>query len=88
VTGDIGDLPAALPGRIQGAEQIARTSLAVASLVPGMTLLERTVNGQPGLVAQLDGGIVTVVAFDFAGDRISRIWGVRNPRKLRPWTAG
>jgi hypothetical protein len=33
---------------------------------------------------------VTVFAFDFsdpgAGDRISRIWAVRNPEKLRPWT--
>jgi RNA polymerase sigma-70 factor (ECF subfamily) len=73
---------------IEGAEQIARYALDLAGRVPGLTILERTVNGQPGLVAQLDGGIVTVVAFDFAGDRISRIWGVRNPRKLRPWTAG
>jgi RNA polymerase sigma-70 factor (ECF subfamily) len=26
------------------------------------------------------------MAFDLAGDRISRIWAVRNPEKLRPWT--
>jgi RNA polymerase sigma-70 factor (ECF subfamily) len=56
--------------------------------VPGLTLLERTVNGQPGLVAQLDGVTVTVFAFDIAGDRISHIWAVRNPGKLRPWTTG
>ena len=32
-----------------------------------MTFLERTVNGQPGLVAQQDGVTVTVFAFDIAG---------------------
>jgi hypothetical protein len=52
----------------------------------GVTFLERTVNGQPGLVAQQDGVTVTVCAFDMAGDRITRIWAVRNPGKLRPWT--
>jgi RNA polymerase sigma-70 factor (ECF subfamily) len=85
VTGDIGDLPAALPGPVQGAEQIARTSLAVASLVPGMTLLERTVNGQPGLVAQQDGVIVAVYAFETAGEKITRIWAILDHSKLRPW---
>jgi len=53
-----------------------------------VTILERMVNGQPGLVAQLDDVIVTVFAFEVAGDRIKRIWAVRNPEKLRPWTTG
>ncbi|MCW2917642.1 MAG: polymerase, sigma-24 subunit, subfamily, partial [Actinomycetia bacterium] len=53
-----------------------------------VTFLERTVNGQPGLVAQQDGVTVTVFAFHIAGDRIKHIWAVRNPEKLRPWTAG
>lgn len=53
-----------------------------------MTFLERTVNGQPGLVAQQNGVTVTVFAFHITGDRIKIIWAVRNPEKLRPWTAG
>jgi hypothetical protein len=53
-----------------------------------VTILERTVNGQPGLVAQQDGVTTTVLAFDLAGDRIRSIWVVRNPDKLRPWTTG
>jgi RNA polymerase sigma-70 factor (ECF subfamily) len=57
-------------------------------LPPGLTILERTVNGQPGLVTQQDGVTVTVFAFDIAGDRIKHIWAVRNPEKLRPWTTG
>jgi RNA polymerase sigma-70 factor (ECF subfamily) len=74
---------------IEGAEQIARAWVEIASRVPSnMTFLERTVNGQPGLVAQQDGVTVTVFAFAIAGERIKHIWAVRNPEKLRPWTAG
>jgi hypothetical protein len=52
-----------------------------------LAILERTVNGQPGLVVQLD---VTgaVFAFYITDGRISRMWAVRNPDKLRsPTTA-
>ncbi|MER7129853.1 RNA polymerase sigma factor SigJ [Streptosporangium saharense] len=71
---------------IEGSERIARYVIAIADLVPGLTILERTVNGQPGLVAQRDGVTVTVAAFDASGDRIRQIWVVRNPEKLWPWT--
>ena len=41
---------------IEGSEQIALAWVGIANRVPGnMTFLERTVNGQPGLVAQQDG---------------------------------
>ncbi|MGH3501406.1 MAG: RNA polymerase subunit sigma-24, partial [Nocardioidaceae bacterium] len=73
---------------IQGAEQIARYAFAIAARAPDLTLLERSVNGQPGLVAQLDGVTVTVIAFAVAADRITHIWSIRNPEKLRPWTTG
>jgi len=88
-TGDAGGLADAVTLRpIEGAEQIARACLDVARMAPGLTILERTVNGQPGLVAQQAGVTVTVFAFDVAGDRIRHIWAVRNPDKLRPWTTG
>jgi RNA polymerase sigma-70 factor, ECF subfamily len=71
---------------IEGGEQIARAWVEIANRAAGtMTFAERPVNGQPGLVAQQDGRIVTVFAFDVAGDRIRHIWVVRNPDKLRPW---
>jgi anaerobic glycerol-3-phosphate dehydrogenase len=50
-----------------------------------MTLLEGTVNGQPGLAAQQDGVTVPAFAFDIADDRIRYIWAIRNPEKLQPW---
>jgi RNA polymerase sigma-70 factor, ECF subfamily len=51
-------------------------------------ILERTVNGQPGLIAQQDGITVTVFAFEIADGQITHIWAIRNPGKLRPWTTG
>jgi RNA polymerase sigma factor (sigma-70 family) len=74
---------------IEGSEQIARAWIEIASRKPGnMTFLERTVNGQPGLVAEQDGVIITVFAFEVTDDRIRHIWVVRNPEKLRSWTTG
>jgi RNA polymerase sigma factor (sigma-70 family) len=74
---------------IEGGEQIARAWVEIAKHgLSDMTLVERTVNGQPGLVAQHHGVTVTVFAFHIAGDRIKHIWAVRNPEKLRPWTTG
>ena len=86
-TGDGGGLVRAEARPLEGAERIARY---LAGLVgrPGLTILERTVNGQPGLVAQVDGTTIAVYAFDVADGRIKHIWTVLNPDKLRPWTTG
>jgi RNA polymerase sigma-70 factor (ECF subfamily) len=88
VTADGGGLVPAALHPVEGAEQIARYLNDLAARAPGLTILERTVNGQPGLIAQLSGATVTVFAFDITGDHITRIWAIRNPDKLRPWTAG
>ena len=85
---DGGGLVTAFLEPIEGSEQIARAWMEIARQARGTTFLERTVNGQPGLIAQQNGVTVTVFAFQFAGDRIKHIWAVRNPEKLRPWTAG
>jgi RNA polymerase sigma-70 factor (ECF subfamily) len=50
-------------------------------------LAERTVNGQPGLVATQDGVPVSVYAFEIAENKIKNIWVVLNPEKLRAWRA-
>jgi len=86
-TADGGGLALTFLHPIEGGEQIARAWVELADrATSNMTIFERTVNGQPGLVAQQDGVTVTVFAFDVAGDRIKHIWVVRNPEKLRPWT--
>jgi RNA polymerase sigma factor (sigma-70 family) len=88
MTADGGGLVSAALRPIEGGDQVARFLVELADRAPSMVFLERTVNGQPGLVAQQDGVTETVFAFDIADDRIARIWAVRNPSKLRPWTTG
>jgi RNA polymerase sigma-70 factor (ECF subfamily) len=84
---DSGGLAVTFRHPIEGSDAIARAWVELARRATGSTtLLERTVNGQPGLVAQQDGVTVTVFAFDVAGDQIKHIWVMRNPEKLRPWT--
>jgi RNA polymerase sigma factor (sigma-70 family) len=70
---------------VVGSEEIARRFADLADAIRHQTVVEATVNGQPGLVAQEDGVTVTVLAFDVVGGRITRIWAVRNPDKLRSW---
>ena len=87
VIADGGGLVPASLSPVEGAGEISRYMVGLFELAPDLVFLERTVNGQPGLVAQQDGVTVTVFAFEFAEDRIKRIWAVRNPEKLRPWTS-
>jgi RNA polymerase sigma-70 factor (ECF subfamily) len=88
-TADGGGLATTFLDPIHGGEQIARAWIEIANRsLDDVTLLERTVNGQPGLVALHGDRILTVFAFDVAGDRIRHVWAVRNPEKLRRWTAG
>jgi RNA polymerase sigma-70 factor, ECF subfamily len=83
---DGGGLASAELRPTEGGEHVAHACIKIAGRLPDLTLLERTVNGQPGLVAQVDGVTVTVYAFAVAAGRITRIWAIRNPEKLRPWT--
>lgn len=85
-TADGGGLVSAMLHPVRGSAAIAHYLVDLASKAPALTLLERTVNGQPGLVLEHEGTIAAVMAFEVAGDRIKHIWAVRNPEKLRPWS--
>jgi RNA polymerase sigma-70 factor (ECF subfamily) len=83
---DGGGLADAALTPVKGADAIAEGLVNVVNISGELELLERVVNGQPGLVTR-DGGFTdTVIAFDVDGERIRRIWIVRNPQKLRSWT--
>ncbi|MFF4381631.1 RNA polymerase sigma factor SigJ [Kitasatospora sp. NPDC001547] len=86
MTADGGGLAGAALRPVAGGERIARYLVHMADKAPGLALLERSVNGRPGLVARAGGVTATVAAFGLADGRIARIWAVRNPEKLRPWT--
>ncbi|MFH8976134.1 RNA polymerase sigma factor SigJ [Streptomyces sp. NPDC017890] len=83
---DGGGLVQAAPAPVEGGERVARYLVDLAERAPGLVLLERTVNGRPGLVLRLEDATVAVMSLDVTGDRVTHIWGVRNPEKLRPWT--
>ncbi|GHB37353.1 RNA polymerase sigma24 factor [Streptomyces viridiviolaceus] len=85
---DGGGLVSAALRPVEGCEQVARHLVDLAARAPGLEILERSVNGRPGLVLRLDGATVSVMAIDVSDDRITHIWGVRNPDKLRSWTTG
>ncbi|MER8047381.1 RNA polymerase sigma factor SigJ [Streptomyces sp. NPDC094032] len=88
MTADGGGLVGTVLRPVEGGARIADYLLFIAGKAPGLRLLERSVSGRPGLVAQVGGVTVTVAAFDLGEDdgRVRRIWVVRNPEKLRPWS--
>ncbi|MFI7537446.1 RNA polymerase sigma factor SigJ [Streptosporangium sp. NPDC049376] len=83
---DGGGAVGTVPHPVEGGARIARYMVAIADMAPGLELLERSVNGMPGLVARRAGVVTTVAAFDVADGHVTRIWVVRNPEKLRLWT--
>ncbi|MDP5313780.1 RNA polymerase sigma factor SigJ [Streptomyces poriferorum] len=85
MTADGGGLVGTALRPIEGGALIAQYMVAIADKAPGLELLERSVNGAPGLVAQRGGAVMTVASFEIVDGRITRIWVVRNPEKLRPW---
>ncbi|POX51031.1 RNA polymerase sigma factor SigJ [Streptomyces sp. Ru72] len=90
MTADGGGMVGTVLRPVEGGARIAQYMVAIADKAPGLELLERSVNGVPGLVARRAGVVMTVASFDVSDGRVTRIWAVRNPEKLRPWsgTAG
>ena len=88
ITSDGGGQATAARHPVEGAGLVSRFLAGIAARAPDLTVAERTVNGQPGLIAQRGGTTVTVLAFSIEGDRITRIWAIRNPDKLRAWSPG
>ncbi|MEU0094883.1 RNA polymerase sigma factor SigJ [Kribbella sp. NPDC006257] len=82
---DGGGIVPAFIDPIEGAERIATLLVDLAGRAPDLHFSERTVNGQPGLVAERAGEIAAVYAFDVVDNRIKHLWIVRNPEKLGPW---
>ncbi|MFE2165100.1 RNA polymerase sigma factor SigJ [Streptomyces sp. NPDC059447] len=85
MTADGGGMVGTVLRPVVGGRSIAEYLIHISDKAPGLTLLERTVNGRPGLVAQHTGISVTVAAFEVSDGRVSAIWAVRNPEKLRAW---
>ncbi|KOG65792.1 RNA polymerase sigma24 factor [Streptomyces griseoflavus] len=85
MTADGGGMVGAVLRPVEGGARIAQYMVAIADKAPGLELLERSVNGVPGLVARRAGVVATVASFDVSDGCVTRIWVVRNPEKLRLW---
>jgi RNA polymerase sigma-70 factor (ECF subfamily) len=86
LTGDGGGRVRAALRPYEGAEEVARFLAAIMSNAPSNgRLVERTVNGQPGLAGELDGEIIAVYAFEIISDKVAHIWSILNPEKLQLW---
>ncbi|SEG83577.1 RNA polymerase sigma-70 factor, ECF subfamily [Actinacidiphila yanglinensis] len=84
--GDGGGVVAALLHPLRGNEEVARYLVDLLIRAPRLRVLERTVNGQPGVLLEYEGSTAAVMAFEVVGDRIRNVWSIRNPEKLRPWS--
>ncbi|MBJ6641793.1 RNA polymerase sigma factor SigJ [Streptomyces sp. DHE7-1] len=85
MTADGGGMVGTVLRPVEGGARIAEYMVAISDRAPGLQLLERSVSGGPGLVARRDGVVATVASFEVSDGRVTRIWVVRNPEKLRPW---
>lgn len=66
-----------------GADRVARFFQGIFRKRPSNSRAEPVlVNGQPGLAGYVDEELVSLFAFDVDGDRIARVYAIRNPDKL------
>jgi len=81
---DGGGKVAATINPIYGAKRIIRLIQGLGAKNAGRySRIAVLVNGEPGLLSLLDGKADSVLAFEFEGNRIARIFGIRNPDKLK-----
>jgi ketosteroid isomerase-like protein len=79
-----GLLPAAL-GPVHGAEDVAALAAALLSGQPDAELTIEAVNGHAGLALRRAGRAVAVAALRTADGKVTAVWIVLNPAKLRAW---
>lgn len=71
------------PKPVVGPWRAARFLIHVAKDLPsGVAMREETLNGQPGIVFEVEGEIASVVVVDVLGGRIAGVRVVANPEKL------
>jgi RNA polymerase sigma-70 factor (TIGR02957 family) len=79
---DGGGLAPAARRPIRGMKTVGRLLSQFATAVPDATVGAMSLNGAPGMRIDMDGELDTAVSFVVEDGRITRIYAVRNPRKL------
>jgi RNA polymerase sigma-70 factor (ECF subfamily) len=82
---DGGGLRSSARRPVLGADRVARFLLGLPRLVPGATMEPVTTADGLGFLVRVDGVPDSVFTVAVAGGRITDVWIVRNPEKLRLW---
>ncbi|QEE31200.1 RNA polymerase sigma-70 factor [Terriglobus albidus] len=82
---DGGGKAAAVPNAVQGADKVGRGILGGMQRFVPKTLVQRLarINGEPGLVTYFNGEPYSVVTIEVRDNRISSIYVITNPDKLK-----
>jgi hypothetical protein len=72
-------------GPVHGAQHVAHLVAVLLGRQPDADLTVESVNGVAGLALRRSGGALAVVAVGTAGARVTVLWIVLNPAKLRAW---
>ncbi|GAA1016283.1 hypothetical protein Aple_020730 [Acrocarpospora pleiomorpha] len=70
---------------IRGADRTAHFMLGALSHQPALEATLRSVNGKTGLVLRHASVVSAVVSFQVRNEKITHVWVVLNPDKLRSW---
>jgi hypothetical protein len=72
-------------GAVHGRADVARLSGPLLAERPRITITREAVNGRPGLALRRLGRVIAVIAAETDGTRITTLWIVLDPAKLRAW---
>ncbi|KOV52700.1 RNA polymerase sigma factor [Streptomyces sp. AS58] len=75
----------ALTRPVHGREQVAHSLLTFLACRPRTDLAVQSVNGRTGLVVRYHDQVAAVISLDIDDQRITQVWVVLNPDKLRSW---
>jgi RNA polymerase sigma-70 factor (ECF subfamily) len=79
------DSGVALPGTIHGAEDVAELVAGLLCGRPDTELTIESVNGRAGLALRHAGRAIAVVGVGVVHAKVTDLWIVLNPAKLRGW---
>ena len=82
---DSGGLVPTAVGPIPGAQDAAHLVAVLLCGQPGTELTIEAVNGRAGLALRRGGQAIAVVAVETAGTKVTVLWIVLSPAKLRSW---
>jgi RNA polymerase sigma-70 factor (ECF subfamily) len=70
---------------IRGSRRAARSLVHLLPRHPHTTLTPHSINARTGLVARYHSHVAAIIMLGISDQRVTQIWVILNPDKLRPW---